>query len=97
FVNPILSFISNLCAGFIILGPLTIIISKNLNMNLSYKKACTISFYAMTMPLVIESLITVSGIYVPDYGFLFYAIALLYCSLALKNIKNNGSKINALL
>lgn len=101
FVNPILSFISNLCAGFIILGPLTIIISKNLNMKLSYKKACTISFYAMTMPLLIESLLTVSGLYIPDYGILFYAIALIYCSLALKSIKksdeNKGNKISALL
>ena len=99
-VNPIIAFLNNLCAAFIILGPLTIIISKNLNMKLTYKNACTLSLYAMTMPLLIESLSIVSGLYIPDYGILFYAIALIYCSLALKNIKKsdkkNHTKINAL-
>lgn len=100
-INPIISILSNLCAGFFILGPITVIISKNLNMKLSYRNACTISFYAMTMPLLVESLLIVSGLSIPDFGILFYAIAIVYCSLALKNIKksdkNNSNKLNALL
>lgn len=97
-VKPIIDFLSNLCAAFLVLASLTIIISKNLNMSLSYKNACTISLYAMTMPLLIESLSTVSGLFIPDYNIVFYVIALLYCLLALKNInKSNNKKINALL
>lgn len=99
--NPILEFINNLFAALFILGPMTIIISKNLAMKISYRNACIISLYSMTMPLLLESLMTVSGIYIPDSQFLFYAIATIYCLLALKSIKksdnNNSNKINVLL
>ncbi|NME83384.1 DUF1189 domain-containing protein [Clostridium sp. SM-530-WT-3G] len=95
---PIVSFLSSLCAAFFILGPLTIIFSKNLNINLTYKNACTISLYAMTMPLLLESLSTISGLYIPEFELIFYIIALIYCFFALKNIKkSNNTKINALL
>lgn len=95
---PIISFLSNLCAVFFILGPLTLILSKNLDMNLTYKNACTLSFYAMTMPLLLESLTTVAGLYSAEYSVIFYGIALIYCFLALRNIKkSNNTKINALL
>ena len=101
FGTPIANFICNLCAALFILGPMTIIISKNLNMNISYSEACTISLYSMTMPLLLESLITVSGVYIPDTQFLFYAVAIVYCLFALKYIKksgkNNRNKSNALL
>ena len=95
---PIVKFLSNLCAAFFILGPFTIIVSKNLDVNLTYKNACTISLYAMTLPLLLESLSTVSGIFIPGYQLIFYAISFLYCILAVKNIKkSNNTKINVLL
>jgi hypothetical protein len=67
-VNPIISFVFNLAAGFAIIGPL--------------------SFYAMTLPLLLEALLNISGMEIENFYVLFYILSLIYCSLALKEIKN---------
>lgn len=87
-VNPILSFFENLLSGFAIIGPLSISIGSLMGVKLKYSKACTLSFYAMTLPLLLQALVEISGIHLPEFVAVFYIIALLYCGLAIREIKN---------
>lgn len=92
---PIVSFLINLAAGFIVVGPLSLFISSIMEIRMNYYRACTLSFYAMTLPLLLESLLNVSGIEIDNFYVLFYILSLIYCSLALKEIKNiDKSNIN---
>ena len=88
FFNPLLAFLLNLISGFLILGPLCLSISSMIGVKLNYSKACTLSFYAMTLPLLLESLLDISGIAFPEFFGIFYVISLIYCGLAIKKIKN---------
>jgi len=87
-LNPIIAFLLNLISGFLILGPLTLNISSIMGVKLNYSKACTLSFYAMTLPLLLEALLDISGIALPEFIAIFYIIALIYCGLAINEIKN---------
>jgi len=42
----------------------------------------------MTLPLLLESLISISGIAVPEFYVIFYVVSLVYCGLAINKIKN---------
>ena len=86
--DPILSFLMNLISGFLILAPLSLNISSIIGVNLKYSKACILSFYAMTLPLLLESLLEISGIDLPEFFVIFYIVALIYCGLAINKIKN---------
>ncbi len=86
--DPIISFISNLISGFLILGPMSLFISSLMNVKLNYSKACILSFYAMTMPLLLQALLDISGIVLPEFFIVFYLITLIYCGLAIKELKN---------
>lgn len=87
-VNPIISFVFNLAAGFAIIGPLSLFISSFMGIEFNYSRACTLSFYAMTLPLLLEALLNISGMEIENFYVLFYILSLIYCSLALKEIKN---------
>lgn len=87
-LNPIFSFIECLVSVFLLLGPLCISISSIMGVKLNYSKSCTLSFYAMTLPLLLESLLSVAGIVIPEFSAIFYIVTLIYCGLAIKEIKN---------
>lgn len=94
-IKPILSFMENLFLGLIILGPFTIFIGSFIGVKLNYAKACTLGFYAMTLPLLLEALLHVAGIVIPEFSIVFYMVAFLYCGLAVNALKNGGkSKLN---
>ena len=78
----------NLISVFLILGPISLNISSIMGVKLKYSKACTLSFYAMTLPLLLESLLNISGIDLPGFYIIFYIVALIYCGLAIKELKN---------
>lgn len=95
FLNPIISFLLNLISGFLVVGPLSLSISYAMGVNLKYPKACTISFYAMTLPIVLESLLDISGMDLPEFFIIFYIISLIYSAFAINEIKNtNKSNLN---
>ncbi|WP_160686996.1 DUF1189 domain-containing protein [Clostridium sp. C2-6-12] len=97
FFDPIISFISNLASGCIILAPLSLTISSFMNVKLNYRKTCILSFYAMTMPLLLETLLAISGIVLNEFSVLFYLISLIYCGLAIRELKNKDkSNLNIL-
>ncbi len=86
--KPIVSFFENLISVFLILGPLTLFISSFMGVKLNYSRACTLSFYAITLPLLLESLLSISGIVSPEFFAIFYIVSLIYCGLAIKEIKD---------
>lgn len=93
--NPLISFLLNLAAVFIVLGPVSIGISSIIGVKFNYSRACTLSFYAMTMPLFLEALLNISGIQAEYFTIIFYILTLGYCSLAIKEIKDaDKSNIN---
>lgn len=69
--SPIISFLMNLISVFVILGPLSLNISSIMGVKMKYSKACTLSFYAMTLPLLLEALLDVSGIVLPEFYIIF--------------------------
>lgn len=87
-ITPIASFLANLISIFAILAPFSLSVSTFMGVKLSYTKACTLSCYAITLPLLLEALLNVSGINIPDFYVIFYIIAAVYCGLAIKEIKN---------
>lgn len=95
-VGPILAFINNLAAIFIIIGPMTLIFSKNSKEPLGYIKCCIIGIYSITLPLVLESLATITNLYSSEFVFVFYIVAFLYSSLAVKNLGSH-KKIDTVL
>jgi len=86
--DPIISLVLNLISGFLILGPISLFISSFMNVKLIYSKACILSFYAMTMPLLLKALLDISGIVLPEFYIVFYLLTLIYCGLAIKELKN---------
>lgn len=96
-LDPIISFIFNLISGCIILAPISLTISSFMNVKLNYRKTCIISFYAMTMPLLLQTLLDISGIVMNEFSMLFYLISLVYCGLAIRELKNKDkSNLNIL-
>ncbi|BCZ46584.1 hypothetical protein psyc5s11_26510 [Clostridium gelidum] len=88
FLNPIIAFLLNLISGFLIIGPLSLSISGVMGVKFKCSELCILSFYAMTLPLLLESLISISGIDVPEFYVIFYVLSLVYCGLAINKIKN---------
>ena len=86
--NPLISFLLNSISVFLVIAPLSLNISSLMGVKLKYPKACILSFYAMTLPLLLESLVNVSGIDLPGFYIIFYIVALVYCGLAIRKIKN---------
>lgn len=95
-VNPILEFFNNLAAVFMIVGPMTLLFSKNFKEKLSYLQCCIIAMYSLTLPLMLESLATITNIFSSEFVFVFYIVSFLYSSLAVKNI-GSTKKIDTVL
>jgi hypothetical protein len=94
-VNPLSSFVSNLLLGLLIFGPFTVSIGTFMGIKLKYSRACTLSFYAMSLPLLLEALLNVAGIVIPEFFVIFSAVTLIYCGLAIREIKNiDKSELN---
>ena len=85
--TPLISFALNLLSGFVILGPLSLNIGSVMGVKLKYSKACIVSFYSMTLPLLLEALVDISGENSNEFIILFYVIALIYCWLAINELK----------
>lgn len=96
-LDPIISFISNLISGCLILAPISLTICSFMNVKLNYRKTCILSFYAMTMPLLLQTLLDISGLVINEFSMLFYLISLVYCGLAIREFKNKDkSNLNIL-
>ena len=86
-LGPLISFLLNLISGFLIVAPLSLNIGSIIGVKLKYKKACILSFYAMTLPLLLQALLNIAGITSNEFIIIFYIITLIYCGLAMNEIK----------
>ena len=87
--GPIFSFIGKLLSVFIIIGPIAYLINKILNTGLNYTKSCIIGFYAITLPMLLKTLLNVAGINLLGFSIIYYSTAFVYTGFALSNIKNS--------
>ena len=95
-LNPIIEFIDNLISVFVLIGPMTLIFSRNFKEKLGYLQCSIIGMYSLTLPLVLKSLVTITNMYTSEFIFIFYVTTLIYSSLAVKNI-NSTKKIDSIL
>lgn len=87
FITPLIAFLLNLISGFLILAPISLNIGSVMGVKLKYSTACILSLYAMTLPLLLEALVDISGITSNEFIIIFYVIALIYCWLAINELK----------
>lgn len=85
-INPLLDFINILATIFIVLGPMTLMFSKNFKQKMGYLQCCIIGMYAVTLPLVLRSLATILDIYTLEFTLVFYGISFIYSTMAIKNM-----------
>lgn len=86
--SPIINFFDNLIMVFLFFAPATLLLGNFLKVKLNYSRACIISFYAMTLPLLLESLLNVAGVFIDYFSIIFYMVTLLYCGLAINEMKD---------
>lgn len=87
--GPIFSFIGKLLSVFIIVGPIAYLINKILNTGLNYTKSCIIGFYAITLPMLLKTLLNIAGINLLGFSIIYYSTAFVYAGFALSSIKNS--------
>lgn len=93
--KPIFNFFDNLIIVFLFFGPVTLLLGSFMKVKLNYSRSCILSFYAMTLPLLLQSLLLIAGIYVDYFSIIFYMVTLLYCGLAINELKDiNKSNLN---
>ena len=95
-VGPIVAFFNNLITIFLLIGPITIMYCRNFKAKLTYLQCCILGRYALTLPLVLESLATITNMYTSGFSFLFFIIAFIYSTLAIKSI-GSTKKIDTVL
>ena len=82
----IFSFIGKSISVFAIMPLAALIISSILNKKLSYSNLVKISSYALTVPILVKTLLNLIGVTIPMFFLLYYGIGIFYLTFALKNI-----------
>lgn len=95
-LNPIIDFLDNLISVFLLIGPMTLIFSRNFKVNLNYRQCSIIGMYALTLPLILKSLATILNLSSYESTVVIFSIAFIYSILAVKNI-NSAKKIDSVL
>ena len=71
--------------------------NKFFDTGLDYKKSCIIGFYAITLPMLLDTLLNVAGVNLLGFSIVYYTTAFLYAGFALSNIKNSeNTNINVI-
>lgn len=98
FVSPFFSFLQNIISVFIFIGPMAMLIARNFRLKLSYSQACSLGLYSMTLPIFLQSVVTIADYSVPSFSALFYLLTLCYCTLAINTfVHMHKRKINNLV
>lgn len=84
--SPIVSFIGKILSLFIVMGVGGLIISSILKVKLSYSKLCTLGSYALTLPILLNTVYNLIDISIPGFFIIYYGIGLLYLFFGIKSI-----------
>jgi hypothetical protein len=73
----------------VILALLGLAANAALNANMKYGNLLNISIYALTLPLLLQLAVDLSGYIVPGFGFIYWAISILYVVMAVKSCRDS--------
>jgi len=86
---PIFSFVSRLLVGgFVIMGLGGLIISAILKKNFKYTECVKLGLYSLTVPFIIEIILSIFDFKFYGFSILYYGIAFLYLFLGVQAIDN---------
>lgn len=74
----------------VILALFGLIINAAMNADLKYGNMLNISIYALTLPLLLQLAVNLSGYVVPGFWLIYWGISILYVAMAVKNCKDSG-------
>ena len=86
FIVPIAFIIGHLFSAFIILGPAVYLLGKSIKLNTTYKEACIISIYSLSLPIILTVLLFIAETIFSGFSIIYYTVAFIYCNLALNTI-----------
>lgn len=95
-INPIAKFLDNLISALILIGPMILVLSRNLKQKLRYRDCLIIGIYSMTLPIILNSLSTILNMFTSEFTFIFYVLTLFYSIFAIRGISSTR-KIDTLL
>lgn len=78
----------------VLLALLGILISAAYKVDLKYRHLFNFSVYALTLPMIIKLAVDISGYYIPLFFVIYWAISIVYLSLALKAYKESENHEN---
>jgi len=78
----------------LIVSLIGMILNSSMRLNLSYRSIFKISVYAMTLPLIVCTVLDKVPVFIPFKWVIFYAIAFVYVYGAMNSIKKEIDKIN---
>lgn len=73
----------------VILALLGLAVNAALNANMRYDNLLNISIYALTLPLLLQLAVDLSGYSVPGFGLIYWAISILYVFMAVKSCRDS--------
>jgi hypothetical protein len=79
----------------VILALLGLIVNAIMKTKLQFRSLLNISIYALTLPMLVQLAVNLSGYSVPYFGFIYWGISILYVVLAIKSCKDEASELNA--
>lgn len=85
-LSPLVSFIGKLLSLFVVMGLGGMILASILKVNLSYSKICTISCYALTVPIFLNTIANVFDFNSLPFTLVYYLIGFVYLFLGMKKI-----------
>jgi len=79
----------------VILALLGLIVNAFFNGRLKFNNMINISIYALTLPMLIQVAVNLYGYPIPNFGFIYWGISILYVVLAVKSCRDEANELNA--
>jgi len=79
----------------LILALLGLVANAVLKSRLKYNNLLNISIYALTLPMLIQLAVNLYGYPLPKFGYIYWAISILYVAFAIKSCKDEEDEFDA--
>lgn len=79
-------------ANVLLLALCGLLFNEALKTDLKFGSLVNFSIYALTLPLLLELAVFLSGMYIPYFTFIYWFISIAYVAAAIKNYKNDMLK-----
>lgn len=85
---PLFYFLGKLLSAVIIFGLGGLALSAIMKANLTYGDCVKLGLYAITVPFLLKTLLSLIGLNIPGFAFIYYIVGLVYLGFAIKEITN---------